>query len=385
MNETATSQGTVSRVWRLAGGSAARQGCFPETVTPPLRLRRTIHVHASVKTSVVFDGSGTAFVADLAGGLRAFRADGSLRWHADLRAGMSATPAVAADDTRVFAATHAGWVYALDAQSGEILWTHAVPTQSDPRILSDLLYEPRSQTLVLSSWGGRWLRLASVTGELLGTWEAGIYPQSAAASDPQGRLYLLRAVRDTGIEFVRVDRQNHETLIHREPETPRGAGRALVAAAPVVDPVARVVTCVLNRDRESVLQRWSLDAGETQWRCTLPAAVQATPAQRADGTLLVADLAGTLHAVDAEGRHRWRYASGCEYLLASAVADRTGLCWLGDPLGQWHRIQPDGTGDVLLVNPRSIEAQASVSPAGEMFLPVADGQIHVLGSIPPAG
>lgn len=379
MSTSENSDSVPSLVWRTAGANPGRTAFSPASLRAVPDAHRTLQAAATVRASVVFNGSGTAFVADLSGGVQAFTPEGILRWRRELPAGVEATPTVAPDDRRLFVGTLNGSVVALDSDSGQVLWQHDLRTQSDPRILSHLLYEPRTESLVLSSWGGRWVRLDPGTGAEQASWDAGIYPQSAAASDAAGHLLVLRGVNERGVELVQLDAANGESVLYREPESSRGARRMMVIAAPVIDPTSRTVSFAINRDRDCTVHRWSLEKGSELWRCALPCSVQAAPALGSDGTLLVADLAGSVHAVSSDGQIRWTYDSGCEYLLAGAIIDGSQTGWIGDPLGGLHRLSADGSGELVVSTGRSIEAQPSVSPRGELILPATDGRVHVWG------
>jgi hypothetical protein len=84
-------------------------------------------------------------------------------------------------------------------------------------------------------------------------------------------------VAGRGIEWVRVDAGGGETVLHREAEDSRGAGRALVTAAPVLDEARAVAYFVANRERTGRLIAWSLRDARVEWMRELPAAIQATP------------------------------------------------------------------------------------------------------------
>jgi len=326
-----------------------------------------------------------AFVADMAGAVQAFSSSGKLRWRVRLSGGVSATPVVHPTKPHLFVGTHAGWVYALDTATGATLWRTEVPTQSDPRILSDLLYLPQADVVVLSSWGGRFHALDASSGAERFSWDAGISPYAAAAADREANLYCLRAVSNQGVELVRVTSNGEETLLHRAPEAKRGARRTLVSAAPVLDEPRGVRYFVINRDQGSLLHAGSLKAGSLLWSHPLPNAVQGTPALRHDGVILLADLGGSLHAIGPDGTSRFRYVSGCEYLLAGGVCEAGGTCFVGDPLGALHAINGQGDGNTVFEAKRSIQARPSFGPDGSLHVPATDQTVYVFPARPGTG
>jgi outer membrane protein assembly factor BamB len=295
-----------------------------------------------------------------------------------LSGGISATPATHPTQALVFVGTHAGTVWALDTRQGLTRWTKAIPTRSDPRILSDLLYVAQTDALVLSSWGGRYCMLEAATGVEQRSWDAGLTPYAAAAADREGNVYCLRAVLNQGVELVRVSREGQATVLHRSPEDKRGLKRALVAAAPVLDEARGRLYFLINQDQGCHLLAWSLASQALVWSHPLPHMVQATPAMSSDGSLLVADLAGEARAIGSDGKARYGYDSGGEYLLAGAVCGADGTCYLGDPLGGLHRIDPRGTGKVLFEARRSLQARPAFGADGRLYVPSTDRTVYVL-------
>lgn len=366
------------RVWRTAGSDHGRRGLFTAAVAISRRTTHRLKACGAVQASAVFTADGTVFVADLAGHVQAFSSAGRKLWDTPLDGGVSATPALALDETFLYAGTHAGTVYALGAADGKVAWRTAVPTKSDPRILSDLLYQAASDRVVLSSWGGRFVALDARSGVEAASWDAGISPGAAATADAAGNLYCLRAVASRGIEFLRVCPAGAETVLHREPETSRGARRALVAAAPVLDESRGQAYFILNADKTASLVAWSLAEGRIRWREGIGVGVQGTPAVRADGAVIVADLGGEVHGFSAGG---WRlftcYTDG-DYFLAGPVVEAGGRVLLGDPLGRLHLVESDGRRRVLCEVPRAIQARASFDPTGNLYLPVTDKSVYVL-------
>jgi outer membrane protein assembly factor BamB len=380
MNQTLKNRPVAeSIVWRMAGGNAARTGRFPTKDSRSIKLEQTWRAGGSVKAPVVFSGEGVAFVADMSGGVAAFDADGGILWRKQFPGGISAAPALCGSKERLFVGTLRGSVCALSVGDGRELWRYEVRTESDPRILSDLLHVDAMDSVLLSSWGGRFVGLSTKTGEECGAWNAGVYPRSAAAADRDGNVFLVRAVWDQGVELVQVSPAGEESVLHREPPSPRGAKRTVVAAAPVLDGERSQVCFITNRDREAVLQAWSWKSGGIAWRRALPAAVAATPSVDGRGRSIVADLAGTVRCVDGDGTPVWEYATGCEYLLAGAVIDGAGSTWIGDPWGRLHQIESDGRGKVVDEAERSIETQPSFAPDGRLVVPGTSGEVRVFG------
>jgi hypothetical protein len=114
----------------------------------------------------------------------------------------------------------------------------------------------------------------------------------------------------------------------------------------------------------------------------LPNSVQASPALRKDGFILIPDLAGFVQGITPEGAWAFRYAAGCEYLLASAAVEAGGTAFVGDPLGMLHVIDHRGTGQPAFEAPRAIQGRPSFSPDGHLHLPCTGHEVYVFAPAP---
>jgi outer membrane protein assembly factor BamB len=314
------------------------------------RPQQTLPTNGSVQAAVVFDHQNRAFVADMTGTVQAFSQDHAPLWQAKVPGGVSATPVVDLSAGQLMVGTETGWVYSLDAQTGQTRWRHEVPTKSDPRILSDLLHLPEANIVVLNSWGGRYWALDASSGAERFSWDAGLAPYAGAAARAEA-IYCLRAVAKQGVEFVRVGANGEAAVLHLVPEEKRGARRTQVSAMPVIDAEREVVYFVVNRDRGSLLHAWSLRNAAVLWQQPLPNSVQASPALRKDGFILIPDLAG-------------------------------GTAFVGDPLGMLHVIDHRGTGQPAFEAPRAIQGRPSFSPDGHLHLPCTGHEVYVFAPAP---
>jgi len=351
---------------------------FTAAAHPDPGRHSQIPASGALHASVVFDPAGTAYVADMAGGIRAIAPDGRARWERRLTGGVSATPALDCTTGRLFVATVAGAVYCLDAGSGDVVWQRAIPTASDPRILSDLLFA--GDRVVLSSWGGRFHALDGTTGKSQFDWNAGISPRSAVSCDSSGTIYSARAVHERGVELVATDSSGAEKVLFVEPEDDRGARRTLVAAAPVLEERRSRIYFVANRGRGARLHAWSIREGSLLWTRELEASVQATPALTAEGHVIVCDLSGCVSRFTPGGEAVCRHDLRCDYLLAGAVCPGTEDIIVADPLGYVHRIDPTGRAARWLDARRSFQARPSFSPSGALYAACTDGAVHVVAA-----
>lgn len=364
-------------VWSTAGGDASRRGLFPRKAEPASRPALRLAAHGAVQAEVIFDRPGNIFVADLAGVLQCFNDRGRHLWQAKLPGGISAAPVLNPAGTAVFVGTHDGAVFALDSVTGAALWRKEIPTKSDPRILSDLLFASASNAVVFSSWGEKFLALDAANGNTRFSWDAGVSPYSAAAADQAGSIYCLRAVNNVGVQLVRISTDGKESVLHTDRESARRAWRTLGAAGPVLDETRGVVYFIVNGEKSGRLSAWSLEKNQFAWSCDLPACVQGTPAILRVGSLAVADLAGVIHVIGPDGQVRHRYLTSSEYLLAGPVCDGDGNLFIGDPSGVVHVIDPAGKGRRLFEARRSLQARCAFHPNGSLCVPATDRTVYL--------
>lgn len=375
--------------WTMAGGAIGRGGLFPSAVILSGRPERRLRAAGAMQAATVFDGCGRVFVADMAGWVQAFDAEGRSCWRRALDGAVSATPAVDVERRRLFVGTHRGVVAALGADDGTVLWQRPVPSAADPRILSDLLHLPRLDRVILSSWGGRYLSLDGATGEVVHEWDAGISPGAGASADAAENVYCARVLRGQGASLVRVSADGNETVLHQEPEGPRGSNRVSVLAAPVIDAARERVWFVANDGTRAVLLGWDIAAGRILHRRECDHTVTATPALAPDGSVWLADMAGALHriALVPGDPTVHRHATGADYLLAGPVCDGAGRAFLGDPVGRVWCLEPGGRARILFEAPRSLQARPSFDARGDLHVPGGDGVVYVFRNtaVAPAG
>lgn len=367
----------ISLVGRSTGGPNSRHGLFDRAAHRERRPALRLQAQGTVQAAVVFNQSGTAFIADLAGGVQAYTPNGKLLWRVKVEGGISAAPVVTADNALLLVGTHHGYVFGLDAASGATRWRQEIPSQSDPRILSDLLHLTRADLVVFSSWGGRFHALDARTGQERFNLDAGISPRAAAASDKDENIYYLRALSGHGVEFVRINTHGQERVLLRQPEDTRGARRALVAAAPILDESRAMAYIIANQVRGGELLAWSLESESVLWRQSLSATAQATPTVLKGGEVILADMAGSVHGFSFTSAPIFHYATGSEYLLAGGVGRADGTFYIGDPLGMVYRITNQGTGDILFEAPRSLQTRLSFGPFGRLYVPCTDRFVYV--------
>jgi len=361
-------------VWNCSGADSSRRGLFPKRLKIKTKPIFALQTEATAQASVVFDGDGFCYVADMGGLIQAFLKDRPV-WQTKLNGSIVASPVFCNKPRCIFVATTDGSLYAISPQNGKILFKKNIPTESDPRILSDLLYVEKSEVIVLNSWGGKFYALNANNLEEKFYWDAGITPYAGASSDSDGNIYCLRAAQGRGVEFVKISPNAKETVLYREPEGKRGARRTIVAAAPVIDETKKQIYFIANRDIGSSLCAFSNDA--LIWKVGLPNQIQATPTLRADGVLILSDLRGFILGITNDGSLLFQYNTNSDYLIAGGVCEQGGTFFSGDPLGNVHQINERGDGKIIFESSRAILARPSFSPNGNLYIPSTDKKIYV--------
>lgn len=364
-------------IWRCSGGNCLRNGLFPERVKIKPKPICTLTAEGAIQASVVFDGKGNCYVADMSGLVQKFDSSNGSIWKVNLNGSIIATPIVLPNDNYLFVATTAGSVYAIDCSNGNILHKKEIPTKSDPRILSNLLYVEKINSIVLNSWGGKYCCLTADKLDEKFIWDAGIFPYSGAASDNDGNIYSLRAVANRGIECVKVKPDGTETIIYCESERKRGINRMLVSASPVIDEKRKVIYFVINRDVGANLCAISSASDTVLLKARLPNSVQATPVLRSDGAVIVFDLRGLVLSIYSDGELKFQYKTDADYLLSGGVCEQDGTVFFGTPDGTIHQLNENGTGKIIFETARSIQTTPSFSPKGNLYIPSTDKKVYV--------
>ncbi len=368
---------TNSKVWRTAGGDNSRRGFFDGALNISPKPIRRLKAAGSVQTPVIFDQFGAAFITDMAGGVQAYRPEGEVIWSIRLDSGISAAPVLQPDDKILFIGTHSGIVYALDAANGKEIWRKEISSQRDTRILSDFLYNQKNNTIVLNSWGEKFYALSARNGDVINSWDAGISPYAGACAASDGTLYCLRAVWDKGIQFVSIDINGQEKILFQHDKQKKPATRLTVSAEPVLDENEGVIYFITNIDQKSYLNAWSIQHEKIIWKRSFAKYINATPTLLSDGSIIIADLNGDVHAISKGNTRLYRYSTGCEYLLSSSVSDSNDNVYIGDPLGLIHKIGINGIGQPFYETERSIQARPSFDEKGRLYIPATDKYIYV--------
>lgn len=321
----ATRQGGM--IWPQYMGTAAHLGQADVDLTTPLGLDWIAHHHASIDFgSPVTDGERVYIgLRDRNGldysGVNAFHLDGRHAWYVPTESAICGSPAVSGE--LVFAIEQAGRVLALDARTGDEVWTHDIGSPelrwmySSPVLAgSELIVGNSKMVEVLDAATGqpRWSR------ELGSDWISSLV--TPAVSD--GVIVL------GGIWQAFGDERGHG-LVALSLETGdilwTASSQGFHAAPAILD--GRVYTI----DIDGKFNAWALTTGERLWGAELfDGWTATTPAIDAESGILVTGSAdGVVHAFDiAREQEIWSFRTGSARFRMSAYQGEF-LAVLGSP------------------------------------------------------
>ncbi|HON09013.1 MAG TPA: hypothetical protein PLW02_13030, partial [Verrucomicrobiota bacterium] len=93
--------------------------------------------------------------------------------------------------------------------------------------------------------------------------------------------------------------------------------------------------------------------------------------------IIVFDLRGQVLGFDFDGGFKFQYKSDADYLLSGGVCEQGRTVFFGTPDGTIHQLNENGTGKVIFETARSIQATASFSPKGNLYIPSTDKNVYV--------
>ncbi|MBZ0258823.1 PQQ-binding-like beta-propeller repeat protein [bacterium] len=371
-------------VWRMGGGNQSRCGLSAHTLSEKPKLTNTLKASGSVAATPVFSSDASVYFADRAGGVQAYNTEGRLLWRRELPGGFQASPATNQDGSILYLGSVLGRVHALDAKTGKQIWEVMLPAKRDRRIQSDLLVLDKSNVVITSSWGGKYVALSGKDGEQLGEWNAGDYPRTPMSASEDETLFGVRVVwsrNGNNVEVFKTSLGGDETVLHEQ--SVHGTVNAF--AAPVVWHDGLIVP--MNRETESTLYYIYQKPATPKKLSDFKSCIHATPSVYKDGTdkLFVATMSGYKLTLPIYGDLGDQSTGGVnvlpiedvEYFLASPISDANGLHYLGSPFGYLYQIGPGYHENKMIETNRAFEAQPAISPDGKLYAPCTDGNVYV--------
>lgn len=370
-------------IWRTSGGNNARQGQAASLFSSSPQLSLKVNASAGITASPVFTASGDCLLADMAGQVQFLTSEGKPKWQWTLTSGIQATPVIQDDDSHAFVACFNGIVYALDLKNGESVWQIEIPSQFDARILSDLLYLPQNDLLLLSSWGYQYSAIDTKKVSVKYTWEAGSNLYAGATATHDETVYLLRAkwAREKShqaVELLQIDpKTGKAAIIDTVPPEKKSVNFMKIASTPILSADESILYFAVNIDDYCHLMAYARKEQKILWQKTIKRHLLTTPALCPNGSLAITDMNGAVQFIEpSKGETIHTYNSDTYYILSSPICDNEGIVFFGDIEGKIHAVQPDGKGTVVYETGRCIQGRPAFDPDGRLVVPSMDRTVY---------
>ncbi len=370
-------------VWHTAGGNNRRDGLNRSSFSLNPKSSTRLKMKGRIKASPIFNHEGMMFIADMEGNIKAWTLEDQPAWSKTLDAGIFSTPTLDLDQNRLFVGTVKGTIYALDGNRGEPIWETSLPSRDDPRILSDLLFLPKHNLLVTSSWGGRYVALDAKTGKESFSWPASWKPYVSASADIHDTFYCVRAQgapedsnQSGEIQLLKINPNDQKETVLASQSAKRRYPYSPMCP-PVVDEENGMVCFTAPVETHTELIGISLSDGSEHQRFKIEGHLTATPAITPGGNIIIADMRGVVHCRSREGKLVYRYHTGADYVLSAPVCDHEGAVYVGDTNGVLHAIASDGVGKTVFEVRRGIEARPAFDPMNRLVVATTDGEVHL--------
>jgi outer membrane protein assembly factor BamB len=273
----------------------------------------------------------------------------------DTDGGEHRVPAPVAVADRVVAAGEDGFLAALDARSGKVVWRFdtGAPVRSSPRVFGD--------TIFVANTSGRLSAVDAAIGRE--RWRFEVPPSEGfGAASPATRAALLSspAITPNAVLLATGDGGAYalDRLTGRVLWTHRGG-----APSTLVSPAAARGLAFLGGGDGAVFEADRLDGGDTAWRFAgVPGASSATVA---GGLVLFGTQSGILFALEAQsGREAWRFPSTEAIVAAPAIAP--GRVFFGNDAGEVFALAgPGAPGSTSWIPWRAVYFDPSIHGAYE--------------------
>lgn len=269
-------------------------------------------------------GSGMLYIASTNGYLYALNQNsGAIVWRASVGNYLTdATPAL--EGQVLFIAVHTNTLEALNARTGQVYWTFATGEKIQaPPLVAGKRVLLASQTTVWS--------LDASNGQLLWKVHRGIVGWPTTGSPTLAGNMLYSSTGST-TQFLALNLQDGH-IVWSFNTSDRITSTAVVGASIVYVATWHGTIFALNRMTGAKLWSYSLNAGQRQ---SVVDGVGGSMAL-ASGRLYVGDYRGSVVCIDAlKGKLIWRFATGAQVLATPVVA--SGLVYVGSSDGYFYAL-----------------------------------------------
>ena len=295
-------------------------------------------------SSPVIDENGNCYIGSADTWFYNFNPDGSVKWK--VKTGdIIDSSALLDDQGRIFVGSGDTHVYALDRESGEVLWKEAAHTVAEVEELYDMeLYN-------LNWFEGNIAMLPD--GSLLAPNDNYLVYQLDRDTGEKGTIYQanemvwsLPSVNvETGKIFFGTTSQILKNVYSYDLDGSRqwltGSFGTVAGSTMLTNTSAKGAVVVGGFD--GFLRAFAQDSGKLLWKFGTKDHIYASPAQLSDGTIIQASTDGTLYAINPEtGKSIWEFDT-LEPIRSSPAVDGNDNIYFGNGEGKLYSINPNGT------------------------------------------
>jgi len=324
--------------WQMYGNDAANTGFNPEVSGPRSDVGPAWEFETDGQISnapAVVDG--TVYTGSRDGYIYALEADsGEQQWRFDTESDVRSSPAVV--DGTLYVGTQAGTVYAVDTEEGDEQWRFGTggAVRSSPTVVEETVYigsQDNSVYAIDASEGTErwrfetdfWVESSPAVADgvvYVGSDDGDLY--ALDATDGEERWTFTTADRVPGSpavvdETVYVGSQDGnvyalDTTAEGEEHWQFDTGGAITSSPAVADGVVYIGS------RSHSVFALDAETGEQQWTFDTGRQITSSPAV-ADGVVYVGSESHEVYGIDTDGEERWRFDTGRPISAAPAVVD----------------------------------------------------------------
>ncbi len=257
-------------------------------------------------------------------------------------------------------------MHALNADTGESRWTF----ETDKTIVSSPAIS-EDGTIYFGSWNGRVYALdmfGNVKWEFKTGGAVSASPLLLSSEDGSSHIY----VGSGDGSMYKFDCRNGRVLWKHK----------------ISQPIYSSAAASLNSktlyfgSNDNHLYAIDAKSGKKIWRVELAGKIESSPAVRSsDGTIIVADFAGTVSAISRDGKIEWTYdVSDKSSIVSSPCLDSEGTVYIGSKAKTVYAIRRDGSLKWAFPLNANVDSTPILDKSGNLVFGSSKGNVFVLNS-----
>lgn len=304
--------------------------------------------------------AGAVYALDVSAGLP------DLKWRFEAPDWVDSAPSPSPDGATVYAGCWDGNLYALDAATGDELWSFETGSiiVASPAVADDgTVYCPSNDGFVYAvhpDGTQKWAAFvgaemdSSPTIDIDGTLFVGTYDGTFVAISPDGSIKWKYTITENVPGFSN-----------------------WILTSPAISPLGEVIFGASNGYLYSVLA----STGVLQWKTPFPGELDCSPVVDAEGNIYVATRAGYFYKLDSDGIEKWSNNVGDVY-FSSPLIDEKGRIYIVSFSGQntSAAIAFDAEGNEIWIQtiPAIVDASLAMAPDGTLVVGGYDGSVYAI-------